>query len=48
MTPIKGIPADWEYTNGKKQQALLAEYQLELPTVNPRYRIDVAALRTQY
>lgn len=41
MSPTSELPAGWEYAHGKKQQALLAEYQLELPSVHPLYGIDI-------
>ncbi|GKW14837.1 hypothetical protein PEC301937_07870 [Pectobacterium carotovorum subsp. carotovorum] len=41
MSSTPELPAGWEYVNSKKQQALLAEYQLELPTVHPLYGVDI-------
>ncbi|GKW24318.1 hypothetical protein R0L47_07970 [Pectobacterium polonicum] len=41
MSSTLELPAGWEYANGKKQQALLAEYQLELPTVHPLHGVDI-------
>lgn len=41
MSSTPELPAGWEYANGKKQQALLVEYQLELPTVHPLHGVDI-------
>lgn len=42
-TDIK-LPAGWEYAEHKKQQALQAEYQLELHAAHPLYGIDVVVI----
>ncbi|GKW10334.1 hypothetical protein [Pectobacterium punjabense] len=44
MSSTPKLPAGWEYANGKKQQALLAEYQQEQPTVHPLYGIEIAVI----
>lgn len=38
------LPAGWEYATQKKQQALQAEYQLELHADHPLYDIAVVVI----